>query len=371
MVEVDLFPDTPFPKEELKQYLLTSGESQHFVDLDFFNSRATSVSKDCGQIRLFCDDKCRLSISYMSHNIGGRERFRSDMKILKDILLETGGFQLFRCMVFFSSICDDLLPDVVDMLYNASADRHGKLHLSERDGALDTTVAVNIIESWTACSNVRGGQGASCIFNPRDISQHRQVLKTMFTKPSLISIDICTSLIGNDTLELLSSLLSSPSSSAVRFLTLTNVVASAESDRQLACIIETNKHITALAIGFDSDNWIASEMSRAVREANCTLGGLSLYPECKKGSLGHACSTEIDLYTFLNSYCGRGCMRSISYKPQKIPKLLERRIPEYLYPLLRENPSKWTSFLITGRDKKPTTSTKNRQEEAAFAPESR
>lgn len=338
----NLLPGSPFPHEQLKKWIPNCKSPQErCLVLEFY------ASKDNGRISVVsCPGKFQV-VRFDIHKNGGRGRFQSDMKQMNDLLIETGGYSLQECRVYFSSCCDDLIPDAITMFSNASSARSEErlvLVLSERDGAVDPTVALNIVQNWR---NIAGTSEATIRFYPNDTSRHRFVLEAILATPNVeivVSTTHSTSAMDAETLRLLSSRLSSLTST-VRSLDLESVSSDAESDRELASMLATNKSLSRLAVTFDSDNWVATEMSRAVRGVNCTLGEVSFRPRYDERT------TEIYFYTALNRN-GRRFMRSMTSGPQKIPELLARAGREedsnfgiYVYPLLRENPAKWVSYL--------------------------
>lgn len=364
MVAFDLFEHTPFPEEGLKNFVMTgAGNKLHAVSWIICNAEANSwgmppraqchIKMDINRLGEFC-------VFYRSHASCGRARFQSDMDSLKNLLVDAGGFKIHELWVFFSSCCDDLFPDAINMFYNASAkggDAACNLFLSERDGAADPAVATAIVESWRIGKTADSGSFCRLSYAP-DTSPHHQVFEAIFTKPNLEHIEIAPVIgnwdpMSNAALGIVTSLLSSPQS-GVRTLSLRTVTANADADRLLASMLETNKSLKALYVTFNLDNWVATEMVRAMREANCTLTNIiSLDPTPREeGSLTYMCQEELTLYAILNEL-GRGCMRSTTFQPQKIPTLLRGAaraesygpVGRFLYPMLRENPSAWTGYL--------------------------
>ena len=170
-MKVDLSPGTPFP--HVKEFLGKHLPGHRHVRLDFSKAGARS-----GQISLYGDIESRLVIYYKSYSDGGRQSFQHDMNHLKDLLVETGTFEMSRCSVYFSSCCDDLIPVAIHMFYSASVRIHrSKLYLSETFGAAEPLVMVKILEAWRATE-------ASCDILLQDLSRHRRVLETIFDNPS-------------------------------------------------------------------------------------------------------------------------------------------------------------------------------------------
>lgn len=362
-LSIDLFPDTGFPYKQLKEHIgNTESPQDRFVVLSFQNKAG---SKESGRITITVCDVFHLEICYESHHNGGRDRFESDMNHLIDLLLfKTSGYYLKQCRVAFSSCCDDLIPDAIALFSSKSSEcgRHNALRLSERDGAGDPTVATNIVENWRSGSK---GSNSACHFSTSDLTRHTHVLEAILTKPNVEQVSFSTRLpnypMSAQALRLVSSRLLSPAST-VRILSLDVVSSGDKSDRELASILETNKSLSRLNVLFDSESWVATEISRAMREVNCTIGEVLLWPVCKVGSPARISQEEIHLRAALNRY-GRRFMRSMSFEPQKIPLLLETvgreerpRFGRYLYPMLRENPSKWTSYLAHRQVTAPTNS---------------
>lgn len=124
------------------------------------------MSEGKGQIS-FHDygDGTRLQIiSYRSHINGGRERFQPYLDRLEDLLIETGAFEIERCVVR-SSYCDDFIPDAVSMLYMVSSVEHScnELMPTERYDTLDPVVATRIVKNWRIGSST---SFAECYFYP-------------------------------------------------------------------------------------------------------------------------------------------------------------------------------------------------------------
>lgn len=374
MVTVDLFPGTPFPQREIKDFLLTAGnggDKVHAVSLQFCS--AGGRSNGGGQIKLFN----ALCIVYKIHDNGGRERFQSDMNHLKDFL---GGFHICKLEVFFGSCCDDLIPDAVNMFYSASVEydelanfriTQNELFLVEQDGAGDPAVAAAIVENWRIDSNA---SGAYCrLYHSSTTSQHIPVFKAIFTKLNLNRVEIHptderSTPMSREALGLVSRLLSSPTSSVHHLFF--SVTASSESDRLLAFMLKSNKSLRSLEVESDWGSLVVTEMTRAMRETNCTLtDGIFLWQV--RGQLSRLalnCQDEMILYAALNRH-GRGCMRSTAFQPNRIPKLLEsaaraegNRHGRFLYPILCDNPSSWTGYLGGHREhenEKPPTDRPN------------
>lgn len=350
MIAFKLFPDSPFPMGAIKGYL--GMNARHFdVKLTLRNS---AEAGSCGYIELNVSTR-QLYITYQSHADGGRERLQSDMISIKDLLIQAGGFHISECNVFFSNCCDDLIPNAVTMFHDASSvpcKTTSTLTLSEIGGALDPNVAANVVEKW------RFGSSSLCQIYPRDALPTQVVLEAIFTNSNINRVRICPldsrNSIGIATLGCLTRLLSSPSSSIVS-LDLHSVSTSTESDRVLGSMIERNRAIEDLQVHFDSDCWVATEMSRAMRDTNCKLKYISISPPMRVCPHANDCLATIMLYAKLNRL-GMGCMRSVVFRAEKIPILLEKaRYAEggsygrYLYPLLRDNPSSWIGYLSRNR----------------------
>lgn len=172
-------------------------------------------------------------------------------------------------------------------------------------------------------------------------------------KPGVTDVGLSTNPIETDVLESLPRLLSSSTSRTIS-LDIGAVLTFADSDRLLASVLKSNRSLKRLYVSVNSDNWIATEMTRAMRDVNCTLDDniKDLSSTRGEGSLVYACQAEIDVYTVLSC---RGCMRRLAVRPQKIPFLLKEadraeggNVGRYLHPLSRENPAKWAAYLSRG-----------------------
>jgi hypothetical protein len=173
------------------------------------------------------------------------------------------------------------------------------------------------------------GVSCYCYWSPHEANQQPEIVQAIFTKAKLYCINITAAdsfPLGHETIGQIANILASNPSSSLQVLELSNVAAGAQSDLALASVLENNTSISHLVVRYDSTDWVATGILRAMREKNVTLDRrIKIHPRCGAALPLTKTATEmkeIDYYVTLNGL-GRAELRGTAVEREKFLGVIE------------------------------------------------